>query len=564
MTLVGWVARHRRAGAWALLSTFAFVGAQLAAPFFLKDALDRGLRANDPDALRRASLLLLCAAVFGAVALRARLRFATRFGEGLLYDLRVQVFERLLRLPLAHHERARAGDSVSRLTSDVDALSTFLQEGLVEIFGALLLLLGSLLILFGLSPLLAALCLAVVLPLALLASRFNRLAKERYATVRAQEGATLGALEEGISSAREIRAFGRATEAVGRFQLENEKLREGQLNSMRLRIRFFPILEAGGIATTALVIAAGGPLAQQGAVTVGTLAAFALYLGNLFDPLERLSRMLDVYRSARAAFLRLSEVMALPLEVEEPAEALPLPPRGELSVVDVEFGYGESPVLSGLSLTIPSGEHLALVGETGAGKSTLVKLLARFADPVRGQVLFGGIDLRQASREDLRRRIIFVPQEGYLFRGSVRDNVRLGRPGATDAEVDLALQQVGAHQRFSALPDGLSTEIENDGKLSAGERQLLALARVALADPAVLLLDEASSNLDPASARAVSAALRKLGSGRTVVTVTHRLSQAATADRVAVLANGRLVEQGRSETLLAGEGEFARLHRSLG
>ncbi|HLT70727.1 MAG TPA: ABC transporter ATP-binding protein, partial [Acidimicrobiales bacterium] len=323
-------------------------------------------------------------------------------------------------------------------------------------------------------------------------------------------------------------------------------------------------IELAGWGTTALAVGVGGWWVHQGSLTVGTVAFFVLTLSNLFEPVQQLSQLFNMVQSAGAGLQKLYELLDTPVDVDERPGAVDLPDTGDVEVERVSFAYGDGPsVLRDVSLRIPAGARLALVGPTGAGKSTLAKLIARLYDPTEGRVRFGGVDLRDATLSSLRGRIVVIPQEGFLFNGTIRDNVRLARADATDAEVDDALRAVGAHDRFAALPDGLDTEVRERGsRLSAGEKQLVSLARAALADPAVLVLDEATSSLDPGTEALVEAAVDRLMEGRTVVVIAHRLSTAERADLVGVVAGGELVEVGTHDELVARGGAYTALYET--
>jgi ATP-binding cassette subfamily B protein len=398
--------------------------------------------------------------------------------------------------------------------------------------------------------------------------KFQRDSNEAYRRVRDHIGGVLSRLQEGIAGVRVIQAYGRSGHEVDRFVETNRHLYRAHMRSVFVQSWYLPVVELAGLGTTALVVGVGGALVLGDAVSLGTVAFFVLTLNNLFDPVQQLSQLFNTVQSAGAGLHKVFELVDSPVEVAERRGAFDLPAAGEVVVDDVSFAYGESGpgpgsaelVLRDVSLTIAPGERLALVGPTGAGKSTLAKLVARLYDPVSGSVTFAGVDLRDATLASLRARIVVVPQEGFLFNGTIRDNVRIARGGATDAEVDDALRAVGAYDRFAALADGLDTEVRERGsRLSAGEKQLVSLARAALVDPALLVLDEATSSLDPGTEALVEAAVDRLMDGRTVVVIAHRLSTARRADRVGVVVDGRLVELGPHDELVARGGAYAAL-----
>ena len=355
------------------------------------------------------------------------------------------------------------------------------------------------------------------------------------------------------------------TRSRAKFHRTNEDQYHANMHTVRISSKYFPIIEYAGVAGTAVIIGYGGWLTTRGIVTVGTVAAFVLWLNSLFEPDQPAQPALQ-HRAvvARPRCSKIFGVLDTRPTVRQRQAAIDLPRSGSVEVDHVTFAYGANePVLHDVSLRIADGERLALVGPTGAGKSTLAKLIARFYDPVEGSVRVGGADLRDVEFISLRRRIIVVPQEGFLFAGTLRDNVRVGRPEATDAEVEEALRVLGLLDRFAAFPEGLETEVRERGsRLSAGERQLVSLARAALADPSVLILDEATSNLDPGTEHAVERALERLMHGRTVVVVAHRLSTAARADRIGVVFDGRLAELGSHDELVAATGHYAELYRA--
>jgi ATP-binding cassette subfamily B protein len=337
------------------------------------------------------------------------------------------------------------------------------------------------------------------------------------------------------------------------------------MNATKISAMYFPVIELAGIGTTAAVVAIGGVLAHRGLVTIGTIGAFVLLMANVFEPVQQLSQLFNVLQSAAAALNKLFGLLDTKTELAERPGAVDLPPVGDFEVKDLGFSYTTSraKVLSDVSLTIAHGERVALVGPTGAGKSTLAKLMARLYDPTEGSVSYGGVDLRDATFSSLRERICVVPQEGFLFYGTIMDNVRIGRQGTSDEDVVAALKRIGIYEHFANLPDGLQTEVQERGsRLSAGERQLVSLARAALANPAVLVLDEATSNLDPGTEHEVEHALTALMEGRTVIVIAHRLSTAERADRVAVVDAGGILEMGSHDELVAQGGRYAALFAS--
>jgi ATP-binding cassette, subfamily B, bacterial len=536
----------------------------LAGPALVAYGIDTGIRGHDTGAIDTAAITYVAVAVIGLVLGRYAILLAARIGETFLRDLRVRSFRHLMNLGLDFYEREQTGRLVSRLTADVDALQELVQTGLTSIVQNVLLFVGSAVAIFILSWQLALTTL-VVLPPAVLATRwFRRESNRAYLEVRESIGHNLATLQEGLAGVRVVQAFGRERAYAMRFRETNEAQFDANIETARVATRYFPFMEFLGVGAMALIIGLGGLFADQGLITVGTVAAFVLYLNNLFDPVQNLSQQYNIVQSAGAALKKIFELLDEQPTVAEHPGAVDLPASGAIDVADVSFGYADgADVLRDVQLTIAPGERLALVGPTGAGKSTLAKLVVRFYDPRAGSVSFGGVNLRDATMHSLRERIIVVPQEGFLFAGTVRDNIRVGRPDASDREVEAAVDALGVRDRFDSLPDGLDTEVRERGsRLSAGERQLVSLARAALADPTVLVLDEATSNLDPGTEQVAERALEVLTEDRTVVVVAHRLSTAARADRVAVVDDGVLAELGTHDELLAHGGRYARLFAS--
>jgi ATP-binding cassette subfamily B protein len=549
------------------LATLLIVGQTaclLAGPALVQHGIDDGLLPHNASALNLCAALYLAVALFALVMGRLSIRAVARIGETFLRRLRVRVFQHLLSLGLDFFEREKTGRLVARLTSDVDAMQELVQTGLTMLVQNILIFIGAFIAIFVTSWQLA-LCTLVVVPPVYLSSRWFRRASNRaYLEVRERIGTNLATLQEGLAGVRVVQAFGRERAFTRRFYETNESLYDANLETARIATRYFPVVEYAGVTGIAIIVGVGGFFVDQKIVALGAVAAFVLYLNSLFEPIQQLSQLYNVIQSAGAALFKLFELLDTRASITERPGAVDLPVQGELVVDDVSFAYGNGPtVLHNVSLTVAPAERLALVGPTGAGKSTLAKLIARFYDPREGVVRYGNTDLRDGTIRSLRERIVVVPQEGFLFAGSIRENVRVGRPEATDADVDAALDALGVRDRFLLLPDGLDTEVRERGsRLSAGERQLVSLARAALADPAVLVLDEATSNLDPGTERAVERALEALTSNRTVVVIAHRLSTAARADRVAVIDHGRLQEIGTHDELLHVEGRYASLWAS--
>jgi ATP-binding cassette subfamily B protein len=555
---------YRKMVALATAVMVGATGALLAGPALVRYGIDHGLRRDDGGALNLAAATYVGVAFAAVVLGRLQVWLVARVGESFLRDLRVRVFDHLQSLSLDFFSGEQTGRLVSRMTSDIDALTELVQFGLVMFVTNALLLIGSVVVVIGMSPRLAAVCLVSV-PIVLAASvRFRRRSNRAYLIVRDRIGQTLSTLQEDLTGVREIQAFAREEIEEKRFSRHNRAQLQANLDAARIASFYFPVVELAGVATTAVVVGVGGWMVHDDLVTVGTVAAFVLYLGNLFEPIQQLSQLFNTLQSAGAALAKLYGLLDTQPSVRERPGAIDLPERGAITLERVDFSYDERvPVLTGIDLTIAPGERLALVGPTGAGKSTLAKLVARLHDPTAGRIAIGDVDLRDATLDSLRRRVTVVPQEGFLFGGTIRDNVRVGRVAASDDEVDQALRAIGAYDRFAALPDGLETEVRERGsRLSAGERQLVSLARAALANPEVLVLDEATSNLDPGTEAIVEAAMGVLMEGRTVVVIAHRLSTAERADRVAVVDDGRLVEVGRHADLVRAEGRYAALFAS--
>jgi ATP-binding cassette subfamily B protein len=530
-------------------------------------AIDNGIKVKDGSALNRVVVLYVIVTVIGYISGRLQYITINRAGEGFLRELRITVFDKLQKQSMSYFDREKAGVLVSRMTADIESMAELIQFGLLQFVSAFLLLCLATILLFVMSWQLSLVAL-LVLPILIIASiRFQRTSNHAYLDVREKVGNNLSTLQEGITGVRVIQAYGQEANRSERFRQSNRALFDSHMYSVKISTWYFGLVEFAGIAATGAIIGFGGWLVHRGSVSIGTVTAFVLLLANLFDPVQQLSQLYNTVQSSTAALHKLIGIIDAVPDVAEADEPTELPERGAIVVDNVTFGYAgsERPALSDISISVADGERLALVGPTGAGKSTLAKLMARLYDPspvngIAGTVSFGGVDLRLASMVDLRRRIIVVPQEGFCFGGTIRENIRIARPEATDSEVEQALESIGALQRFTDFPEGLETEVRERGsRLSAGERQLIALARAALVDPAVLVLDEATSNLDPGTEAVVEHALETLMTGRTVIVVAHRLTTVRRADRIGVIDHGSLVELGSHDELVAIGGRYAAL-----
>jgi len=552
---------YRRAMLGALCMVVLWTSTTLAGPFLVRHGIDRGIKADDVGALDAAVMGYVVVAIISYLTYRYQVLLISRIGEAFLRDLRVRVFDHLQRLSMPFYDREKAGVIVSRMTSDVDSMQELVQMGLLMFVSNGLLLVVSFVVLAVVSWKLLLLS-VVCLPIVILASiKFQRDSNVAYLDVRDGIGSTLSHLQEGIAGVRVVQAFGREEVESARFRKGSRRLYDAHMRSVKISAWYLPIIELAGLLATAIAVGVGGWWVHTGDLTIGTVTFFVLTLSNLFEPVQQLSQLFNIVQSSGAALNKLFALLDTPVDVPERPGAVDLPERGDISVDAVDFAYTDGPpVLRDVSLDIPIGARIALVGPTGAGKSTLAKLIARLYDPTAGAVRYAGIDLRDATRRSLRQRVVVVPQEGFLFNGTIMENVRLAREGATDADVLAALEAIGVSERFADLPDGLATEVQERGsRFSAGEKQLVSLARAALADPAVLVLDEATSSLDPGTEVVVEQAMARLMEGRTVIVIAHRLSTAERADLVGVVADGGLQERGTHTELLARGGRYADL-----
>ncbi len=563
---------HRRAVAMTGTAIVVASLASLAGPWLIGVAIDSGIpplvHGGDPVPLLRIAVAFAATVLVQAAATRIFVTLTGRFGQAVVLELRRRLFAHLLRLPVAFHESYTSGRVISRQTSDVDAISDLFDEGLDGLITAVLscLLVGTGMLLLDWP--LALVVLSGFLPLTWLSVWFRRRSAVTYRWIREANALVIVHFVETFGGVRAVQAFRRERRNAEIFDALTEDYARASARSAQINAIFAPGIAMIGNVITGIVLCYGGLRVLDGDIKVGVLASFLLYLQRFFDPLQDVSQFYNTFQSAASALEKISGVLEEEPSVAEPATAAALAAPATASgsgrrvqFRGVRFGYRAAVVLPGLDLDIPPGQTVALVGETGAGKTTVARLLARFYDPDAGGVLLDGVDLRALPDAALRREVVLITQESFLFEGTVAETIRLGRPAATDAEVEAAARAIGADAFISALPDGYATPVgKRGGKLSAGQRQLLSFCRAFIAAPSVLVLDEATALLDIPSERLVQSALRTVLAGRTALIIAHRLSTVAIADRVLVLRAGQVIEDGTPAELMSGTGEYADLH----
>jgi ABC-type multidrug transport system fused ATPase/permease subunit len=535
----------------------------LSIPFLVGDAIDRGIARGDVAALAVHVLLIALAAGAGALGNWGFLRVSGGIGQDVLYDLRMRVYTHVQQLSLSFYERYTSGRIISRLTSDIDTLTELLATGLTSLATSTLSIAVISVILVVLDTRLGLVTL-LSFPLILVLTQWFRSNSSRaYRAVRQAIALVIVHYTESLSGIRAVQAYGREPRNQEIFEDVNGRYRDANAWSVRLSSTYGPGISLLGRLTTVAVLVVGGLLVMRGSLTLGVLTAFILYVRQFFEPMQDLSQFYTLFQAAGAAMEKLSGVLEETSTVPAPARPVEVDASGELEFDHVTFAYLEKPVLWDVSFVIPAGQTVALVGETGAGKSTVARLVARFYDPTTGAVRLDGVDLRDLSTRALRRAVVMVTQESFLFSGSVGDNIAFGRPDASREEVEAAAAAVGAHEFIASLPEGYDTAVRRRGvRLSSGQRQLVAFARAFLADPHVLLLDEATSSLDLPTERLVQRALRTLLADRTAIIIAHRLSTVEIADRVLVVDAGRIVEDGPPAVLVRSGGRYGSLHQA--
>jgi ABC-type multidrug transport system fused ATPase/permease subunit len=569
-TLLGGLLRPY-ATAVALLAIVVVVenAARLSVPLLVQRGIDHGIPPIVDGGSARELLLIvgsLCAVVLVQTTSRMFfLRRSGRIGQEVLLTLRRRIFRHFQRLDVAFHDRYTSGRVVARSTNDVEAIQDMLQTGFDGLITAILTLLGTSVLLVVLDVELGLMCLCAFPVLVLLVWWFRTQSAKTYKLVRESAALVIVQFVETMTGIKAVQAYRREkrnqqifTDVADDYKTINER-------AFKLLAIFMPAVRLVGNVTTGGVLLYGGYRVLHGEMTLGTLTAFLLYLRIFFEPMQEISQFFNTFQSAAAALEKIAGVLAEEPGIKDPAQPVRLSKvNGDIEFRSVQFSYvPDRPVLPDLGLRIPAGQTVALVGTTGAGKTTIAKLIARFYDPTAGSVSLDGMDLRDLAQADLRRHVVMVTQENFMFEGTIADNIRFGRPDATDAEVRVAAEAVGADRFVAALADGYETDVaKRGGRLSAGQRQLIAFARAFLADPAVLILDEATSSLDIPSERLVQRALATVLADRTAVVIAHRLSTVEVADRVLVLEHGRIVEDGPPAELILGDGRYAALHRA--
>ncbi len=565
--LVALLGPYRRRVVLMFVTLLLATAATLAPPPLAKAAIDSGIIPGDLSVLNVVVALYVLSALVFWSASYAQTYLVNWVGQRALQDLRLQLFAHLQAQSIGFYERRRAGVLLSRMTNDIEALDSLVTDTIITLFSATLTLVGTVVILILLDSELALLTFAMFPVMAIGSLAFRILSADAYKRTRETISAITAYLQETLSGIRVVRSFGQEPRHVRRFAEFNESNRDANMVTVNLNAAYFPLVEMVSAIATVGILLYGGVQVIDGHVQVGVLVGFIAALNGFFDPINQLSQVYTTYQSGMAALDKIFELLDVEPDLVDAPGAIELPRiRGEVVFDDVTFAYrteeGTVNALSDVSLTVPPGQTVALVGATGAGKSTFAKLVARFYDPTSGRILVDGHDLRDVTAHSLRSQMGIVPQEGFLFSGTIRENLAFGRPDVTDEEVWDACRAVGAEDFVAALPEVLETQVGERGvQLSAGQRQLVAFARALVADTRILVLDEATSNVDLHTEAKIEEGMRRLLAGRTAIVIAHRLSTIRQAGRIVVLADGRIVESGTHDELLDAGGAYSDLYR---
>jgi len=547
------------AGLLMLIST----GAGLLAPYLNKIAIDENIGSGDVPGLIRTALWLGATLAVVFLSSAAQSYVLSWVGQNVLTNLRIQLFNHLQDLSVAYHDKHIIGVTISRVINDVDVINELLSQGLISVIGDSLSLISTTVVMVAMQPRLSLLTFSV-LPLIVLATTvFSKKARVAFRETREKIGAVVGDLAENINGMRVIQAFAQETTTQEQFEAINRANRDANINAMSLSFIFLPVVDILRVAATCIILGAGGVMVAQGSVTIGVVVAFLSYVNRFFSPIQDLSQLYTTLQAATAGGERVLELLNTPPLVQNKPEAIEMPPiQGHVELGDVSFQYSpDKQVLQDIQIEISPGETVALVGPTGAGKTSIANLVTRFYEVNEGTVLVDGHDVRDVTVQSLHRQMGLVPQDPFLFSGSIADNIRFGRPAASDEEMLSAARSSNVDDFVRNLPDGYETRILEGGvNLSVGQRQLICIARALLGDPRILIMDEATSSVDTLTEALIQEALERLLSGRTAIIIAHRLSTIRNADRIYVIDGGRIVEQGNHEALLEQGGLYGQLY----